>query len=117
MLRVSAKRLGRLDQGSGFVMDRTVCVRGQAQMDTRSQAMCVSALPGVHFVDVDMVDRGLSDGHVEPGEQLFEGLWALSKRGDAIVKANRRQAWIWNALLPVLHVDDVRRTRDAINEG
>jgi hypothetical protein len=28
----------------------------------------------VHFVDVDIIDRGFGDGGVEAGEQLLEGL-------------------------------------------
>jgi hypothetical protein len=40
---------------------------------------------GVHFVDVDIVDRGFGYGRVEPGEQLFEGfVFAAAEHGNRL---------------------------------
>jgi len=54
-------------------MDRAVCVHDQFKWTRPVTKSVSSALRSVHFVDVDIVDRGFGYGRVEPGEQLFEG--------------------------------------------
>lgn len=57
-----------------WTMDRILCWIGpyvptiNLSGHDRSQEVCVSSLRSVYFVDVDIVDRGFCDGHIEPSE-------------------------------------------------
>lgn len=62
-----------------------MCPRGGSSGHDWSQEVCASALWGVHFADVDIIDGGAGDGHFKSHEQLPEGfVFAPSKYGDCL---------------------------------